>query len=172
MTARMFGTFGLLASIALGVAAGWLAVAQTRSGGGGDEAASVTGVSSGSDGSSAADEMPEGVNSVPIDASQAVPIEGVRGSDGTVVPKEDTVQGVAEIHGSVEAIRGIQGIDTVTLQNLEAVLRMQQRPIESEPRGGARSAAALISMENDEQYEFEETVDGRQEHTEFVLDGS
>ncbi len=48
---------------------------------------------------------------------------------------------------SIESIRGIEGIDTIPLQNLEAVLRMQSRPEEQNSQGGARTAAGLMTME-------------------------
>ena len=70
-----------------------------------------------------------------------IEIEGVEGADGATVPLENTIESVNEVHGSVETIRGIEGIDSVMLQNLEAVLRMQQRPQESQSQGGARAAA-------------------------------
>ena len=55
--------------------------------------------------------------------------------------------------GAMQSVRGIKGIDTVMLQNLEAVLRMQAPPPPPEDGGGGggvRAAAALLTMENDE----------------------
>ena len=53
----------------------------------------------------------------------------------------------------MQSVRGIKGIDTVVLQNLEAVLRMQSPPPpppeDGGGGGGVRAAAALLTMEND-----------------------
>ena len=108
----------------------------------------------------------------PGEDDQAIEIEGVQGSNGTKVPPENTIESVTEGHGSIETIRGIEGIDTVMLQNLEAVLRMQQRPQEQQSQGGARAAASLLTMEPDETEEAEEVIDGRQVHAEYELEGS
>jgi hypothetical protein len=89
-------------------------------------------------------------------------------SDAAGAGQENEVRGVTDEHGSVQAIRGIDGIDTVKLQNLEAVLRMQDRP--QEPKGESRTAAALVSSETDE--DFEEVPDAREIHQEFELEGS
>lgn len=48
---------------------------------------------------------------------------------------------------SIEFIRGIEGIDAVPLQNLEAVLRIQNQPEQPPPQGNARAAAALIRLQ-------------------------
>ena len=108
----------------------------------------------------------------PGEDDRAIEIEGVQGSDGTTVPPENTIESVNEGHGSIETIRGIEGIDTVMLQNLEAVLRMQQRPQEQQSQGGARAAAALLTMEPSEEEPVEEVIDGRQVHVEYDLEGS
>ncbi len=63
---------------------------------------------------------------------------------------------------SIESIRGIEGIDTVPLQNLEAVLRMQSRPEEQRSQGGAGAAAALRMMEATEKNDAQQP-DTRQE---------
>ena len=75
---------------------------------------------------------------------------------------------------SVQSIRGIKGIDTVMLQNLEAVLRMQAPPPPPQEGGGGGvlAAAALLTMENDEPPDPEEETDDRQELIEFELEGS
>ncbi len=75
---------------------------------------------------------------------------------------------------SVQSIRGIKGIDTVMLQNLEAVLRMQAPPPPPQEGGGGnvRAAAALLTMENDEPPAPEEETDDRQELIQFELKGS
>ena len=72
---------------------------------------------------------------------------------------------------SIESIRWIEGIDTITLQNLEAVLRMQQRPEEPHPQGGASTAAAVMSLQTTEQNEQEKQPDTREEMTQ-ELEGS
>lgn len=63
---------------------------------------------------------------------------------------------------SIESIRGIEGIDTITLENLEAVLRMQSRPEENRAHGGGGSAAALVNMETAEK-DDEKQPDTREE---------
>ncbi len=70
---------------------------------------------------------------------------------------------------SIESIRGIEGIDTVPLQNLEAVLRMQTRPEEQQAQGGAGTAAALRTMEKTENDDAKQP-DTREEMT--ALEGS
>jgi hypothetical protein len=77
--------------------------------------------------------------------------------------------------GSLQSIRGIKGIDTVMLQNLEAVLRMQAPPPPPQAGGGGggvRAAAELLTMENDEPPDPEVESDGREELTELGLEGS
>ncbi len=76
--------------------------------------------------------------------------------------------------GSLQSIRGIRGIDTVMLQNLEAVLRMQAPPPPPQEGGGGgvRAAAELLTMENDEPPDPEEETDDREELIEFELEGS
>lgn len=75
--------------------------------------------------------------------------------------------------GSLQSIRGIKGIDTVVLQNLEAVLRMQAPPPPPQAGGGGvRAAAELLTMKNDEPPEPQEESDGREELTELELEGS
>jgi hypothetical protein len=76
--------------------------------------------------------------------------------------------------GSLQSIRGIKGIDTVMLQNLEAVLRMQAPPPPPQGGGGGgvRSAAALLTMETDLPPEPQPESDGREELTELELEGS
>lgn len=76
--------------------------------------------------------------------------------------------------GSLQSIRGIKGIDTVMLQNLEAVLRMQAPPPPPQEGGGggARAAAQLLTMESDQPPDPEIESDGREELTELVLEGS
>ena len=76
---------------------------------------------------------------------------------------------------SMQSIRGIRGIDTVMLQNLEAVLRMQAPPpppAEGGGGGGVRAAAELLTMETDEAPEPEEETDDREELIEFEMEGS
>jgi hypothetical protein len=155
---------------------------------------SVTGVSSGVDGTD--EKLPEkkGVDPLPVPpepveatrplqaaaadssaaASQPVDIQGVEGSDGVAADQEPTVEILTTSDGAMQSIRGIQGIDTVMLQNLEAVLRMQAPPPPPEEGGGGgmRAAAALLTMENDEPPQPQDEVDGRQELTELELEGS
>lgn len=85
------------------------------------------------------------------------------------------VRSITGNDGSLQSIRGIKGIDTVMLQNLEAVLRMQAPPPPPQEGGGGgrvRAAAALLTMENDEPPDSEEETDDRQELTELELEGS
>src|SRR6056297_2049687 len=53
----------------------------------------------------------------------------------------DNIQDVTDAHGSIQPVRGIQGIDAVMLQNLEAVMRVQTRPEEDEAKGNPAAAA-------------------------------
>lgn len=87
----------------------------------------------------------------------------------SLVPKAFTPH-----EGSMQSIRGIRGIDTVMLQNLEAVLRMQAPPPPPPEGGGGsvRAAAELLTMENDQPSDPEEETDDRQELIEFELEGS
>jgi hypothetical protein len=84
---------------------------------------------------------------------------------------ENTVRGVSDPHGSIQSIPGIEGIDTVTLENLEAVLRMQDRATEPQSQGSVRTAAALMTIQvaADDQ---EVVIDARDEHLEIPLEGS
>lgn len=86
-----------------------------------------------------------------------------------VPPQENVVQSVTDEHGSVLAVRGIEGIDAVRLENLETVLRVQDRD-EQQFQGAVRAAASLLSTEG-EPGELEEVPDGREEMTE-LLEGS
>jgi hypothetical protein len=82
---------------------------------------------------------------------------------------------IAANDGSLQSIRGIKGIDTVMLQNLEAVLRMQAPPPPPQAGGGGggvRAAAELLTMKNDEPPEPQDESDGREELTELELEGS
>lgn len=81
-----------------------------------------------------------------------------------------SIRGVSDEHGSIRSIRGIEGIDTLTLQNLEVVLRMQDRPQENQGKGSASTAARLMAQEVAP--ELEEVPDARDVHMEFELEGS
>lgn len=73
---------------------------------------------------------------------------------------------------AMRSIRGIKGIDTVMLQNLEAVLRMQAPPPPPEGGGAVQAAAALLTTESDAQPGPETETDDRKELTELELEGS
>jgi hypothetical protein len=189
MSNRIWTGAAVVASIGLGVALA-AAIPQGPDDGGGDVNV-VSGVSSGAAGSTNEQPDEEGLEQVPItpepppatdqeqtdtppDAtqSQAVDLRGVQGTEGTEVEQENVVAVIATPEGTIRQIRGIEGIDTVMLQNLEAVLRMQEPPPPpTGGGGGGRAAAALLTMENEE-VEVEEVVDGRDELLEFELDGS
>jgi len=102
------------------------------------------------------------------------------GAGGSVLVLQATAPGdgrqeIRSIDGSMQSIRGIRGIDTVMLQNLEAVLRMQAPPPppqESGGGGGVRAAAELLTMQNEKPPEPEEETDDREELIEFELEGS
>jgi hypothetical protein len=97
-------------------------------------------------------------------------VSAAAGAAGNVlVPQAFTAN-----EGSMQSIRGIRGIDTVMLQNLEAVLRMQAPPPPPQEGGGGgvRAAAELLTMENDEPPDPEEETDDREELIEFELEGS
>jgi len=133
----------LLVSAGLGAAVGLLAAVPV------DRSSSVTGVTSEAGGSAGPEERKKGV----------------------VAPQENTIQGVTDVHGSIQSIRGIQGIDTVMLQNLEAVLRVQSRT-EPPPRSNSSSAAALSASDETVEDNLQKVPDGREEHLEFELEGS
>jgi len=191
MINRILVPIALLGSIGVGIAVGFVASEATKPADAPNSVKSITGVNSGAGGTDAQQPDPKGVEMVvppddPQDSTEVQPdateadaesenveIEGVQGTDGTSVPPpENTIESVSEAHGSIETIRGIEGIDAVMLRNLEAVLRMQQQPEEPQGQGGARSAAALLTMESDEPEETEEIVDSRQELVELELEGS
>ena len=120
------------------------------------DAASMTGVRSDAAGSTAEDTPEEGIQSVP-----------------PVAASENVIQVVSTAEGSVQSIRGIKGIDTVMLQNLEAVLRMQEPPPPPEAGGGGgRAAAALLTMEEPVEAPLEIEADARVEHAELEIEGS
>ncbi|MCL4206519.1 MAG: hypothetical protein KJ000_28890 [Pirellulaceae bacterium] len=122
---------------------------------------SITGVSSGVEGSQVDPLDTEGVDQVPLTAEMP-----------ETDPKTTEFEIMTTNDGSMQSIRGIQGIDTVLLQNLESVLRMQAPPPPPEEGGGgaARAAAALLTMENEEPLEPENQTDLRDQLTE--LEGS
>lgn len=194
MITRLLIALALCAAAALGTGAGLLLSQVREPDAGRQDARSITGVSSGVDGTT--EKLPEkkGVDQVSIppqppantdpasaanassDSSQGqtVDIQGVEGSDGITTDTETTIEIYTANEDVMQSIRGIQGIDTVMLQNLEAVLRMQAPPPPPEEGGGGggRAAAALLTMENEEPPEPQEEVDGRQELTELELEGS
>jgi hypothetical protein len=194
LTTRLLVTTALLVSTAVGVGAGVLVSQVAAPDKGGKDVKSITGVSSGVDGSGEKQPEKKGVDQVAIPpeppatvepasetdtdpdgaGSQAVTIEGVEGTEGVMTERENTIEIFSANDGTMQSIRGIKGIDTVMLQNLEAVLRMQAPPPPPEEGGGGgtRAAAALLTMETDEPPDPEEEVDGREELTELELEGS
>jgi hypothetical protein len=184
----------LLASAAVGVGAGVLVSQATAPDDGQKDVNSITGVSSGVEGSQTKEPEKEGVDQITIPPetppttdptttntdvdsdntqSQTVDIEGVEGTDGVSTEQENTIEILSTSDGTMQSIRGIKGIDTVMLQNLETVLRMQAPPPPPEEGGGGgRAAAALLTMENEEPPDPEDEIDGRQELAEFELEGS
>ena len=149
----------LTVSACLGAGVGVLWTLPGQSAGAG----SITGVESSARGPS--DEPAE-----PQSQSRPVRIEGARGSQSAAEPEQNTIESVSDEHGSIRAIRGIEGIEMVMLQNLEAVLRMQDRSSEERAEGAVRAAAALLWTEG-EPGELEEIPDNREEMT-FELEGS
>jgi len=116
----------------------------------------------------------QGVDTEPNTAqSQTVDLKGVEGTEGVDTEPETLVEVITTTDGSVQSIRGIKGIDTVMLQNLEAVLRMQAPPPPPEEGGGGgRAAAALLTMESDEPPDPEIEVDQREELNQSEEEGS
>ena len=155
MTNRLLIASALLVSAAAGAALGTLVLQADAPDVGRRDVQSITGVNSG------------------VDGARAKPPEN-DGVDRVAAPPEPTIEAVTTDDGSMQSIRGIKGIDTVMLQNLEAVLRMQAPPPPPEEGGGGglRAAAALMTMENEEPQEPEEEIDGREELTEIELEGS
>lgn len=96
-------------------------------------------------------------------SSQGGSVTGVAsGSPGSGQPgDQNTIRAVTDPHGSVQSIRGIQGIDQVSLQNLEAVLRMQTATTD-QARGNARTAASLTKTATTDQ-DDQEISDAREE---------
>jgi hypothetical protein len=190
---RLLILLALSASAAIGVGAGVLVSQMTEIGDERRDVRSITGVSSGTDGTKAKDVEKKGVAPVTVlpetrtttdppqeshadrdNASlQTVDIERVKGTAGTTTEPENTIEIFTTDAGAMQSIRGIKGIDTVMLQNLEAVLRMQAPP--PPPEGGGRSvrtAAALLTMADDAPAGPEVETDDRQELSEFELEGS
>ena len=172
----------LLASTAAGLAAGVLVAQLGQPNDASQDANSITGVRSGADGSNDKPPEEEGVDQValppeppPEDTTtdpQSVDIEGVEGTEGVDAEPEITAEIVTSNDGTMQSIRGIKGIDTVMLQNLEAVLRMQAPPPPPEEGGGGgRAAAVLLNMETDLPPDPEQEIDGRDELTD-QLEGS
>lgn len=195
MSSRLLVTAGLFASAAIGAGAGVLVSQATAPGDGPRDVRSIVGVNSGVDGAQAKQLEKKGVGQVTAAAEtrtatdsapetgpdqnrapgQTVGIEGVKGTDGTTAEPTNSVSTVAANDSSLQSIRGIKGIDTVMLQNLEAVLRMQAPPPppqEGGGGGGVRAAAELLTMQNEKPPEPEEEKDDREELIEFELEGS
>jgi hypothetical protein len=190
---RTLAAGALLSSMGLGIGVALLASISGDPKDSDNSIQSVRGVNSGAGGSDVEEPERKGVEPIQSDKelsdtqessakkdqtdtmasdNRAVDIRGVRGTDGTTVQEENTIESISSDHGSIQSIRGIEGIDTVPLQNLETVLRVQQRPEEQPSGGGSRSAAGLLTMEGDEQVETEEVTDGREELVEFEMEGS
>jgi hypothetical protein len=91
---------------------------------------------------------------------------------GAARPADSKNPSANDAQGSIQSIRGIEGIDSITLQNLETVLRMQSRATEQRPRGTVRAAAALMAKENTQEEQPEEMPDARVEYLEFEMEGS
>ena len=200
MKTHITTTLAIAASAAIGVAAGTLVSQVAPPDGGQQEVNSITGVGSGVGGSrdkqigeeEGVDAMippppetpaakaatqsnsdqnnPEGQTTPQTANPETVDIEGVEGTDGTTVETEATIEILTTDDSTMQSIRGIQGIDTVMLQNLEAVLRMRAPPEPPQGGGGGRAAAALLTMEAEELPEPVEEPDMRDELTE--LEGS
>lgn len=97
-------------------------------------------------------------------------VQGVT-SDASGAAGGNTATPVQDAEGSIQAIRGIKGIDQVQLQNLEAVLRMQSPPPPPPPNSRAKKAVAVLTTDSQQQEE-EELPDAREEHMELELEGS
>ena len=109
------------------------------------------------------------VGQSPRAGPQGVELGASEGTEGLTDPRETFTSSAGEL----QSIRGIRGIDTVMLQNLEAVLRMQAPPLPPQDGGGgSRAAAALLTMDNEEPPDPETEPDGRDELTEIELEGS
>ena len=145
MKSRSVITIALTVSLLVGVAMGTLVTQIAAPDDASQNTAAITGVGSGIDGA------------------------GETADEAEAIPPSDPVFTVNE--GAMQSVRGIKGIDTVTLQNLEAVLRMQTPPLPPTDGGGGR-AAALMTMETDQPPDPEEEPDGREELIESDLKGS
>jgi hypothetical protein len=192
MTTRFLITLALFTSAVAGVGAGALLSQVAGPDGARQDVKSITGVSSGVDGTQAKPPEKTGVDQITLPpqappqtdparkpeaahqqpASQAATIKGVTGTDGVTPELPRTVEIIAAHDNAVQSIRGIKGIDTVMLQNLEAVLRMQAPPPPPQGGGAVRAAAALLTSENDAKPGPETETDDRQELMELELEGS
>ncbi|MCY2988184.1 MAG: hypothetical protein NTY19_10020 [Planctomycetota bacterium] len=145
----------------------------------------VIGVQSGARGSNAAEPSQQGVRQVlpqppaadrPAPAADAAAgdaapqtIEGVRGAAGSPLPPRNAIESVRRESGSIEPINRQEGVTTLTLQNLEVVLRMQSRTPPPPPKGAsqgggtsaATTAAKLLILEKPEAPPEEEVSDDR-----------
>ena len=146
----------------------------------------VIGVQSGARGSNAAEPSQQGVRQVlpqpPAADRPASPaaeaatgdaapqtIEGVRGAAGSPLPPRNAIESVRHESGSIEPINRQGGVTTLTLQNLEVVLRMQSRTPPPPPKGAsqgggtsaATTAAKLLMLEKPEAPPEEEISDDR-----------
>jgi len=88
-----------------------------------------------------------------------------RGSDNG-----NEIQEITDAHGSIQPVRGIQGIDAVMLQNLEAVIRVQTRPVEQQAMGTPQVAAGLGFAPSEQP--IQDLPDARDQHQEFEMEGS
>ena len=192
MSARFLIVLALFASGVAGAGAGTLLSQVSAPAGGRQDVKSITGVGSGVDGTQAKPPEKTGVDQVALppeppptpnparkpDArpqappSQAVKIQGVKGTEGLTTEPQHTIEMLPAADNAMQSIRGIKGIDTVMLQNLEAVLRMQAPPPPPEGGGAVRAAAALLTIENDAKPGPETETDDRKELTELELEGS
>jgi hypothetical protein len=189
---RFFIMLVLFASAAAGAGVGLIMSQVTGRDDRPQDVKSITGVSSGVDGTQVKPPEKKGVDQVAIppeppatthptrktDAkpvkpqSQAVDLQGVKGTEGVATESKSTIEFLTTNDPALQSIRGIKGIDTVMLQNLEAVLRMQAPPPPPESGGAVRAAAALLTTDNDAKPGPETETDDRKELMELELEGS
>ena len=181
--AMALGVWALVAASSTGAAL-WLALSAADDSP--RKVEQVIGVPSGARGSNADDPSKQGVRQVlppppaadrpvspPADvaagAAARQTIEGVRGADGATLTPRNAIENVRRGSGSIEPISRQEGVTTLTLQNLEVVLRLQSPtpppPPQGASQGGSSSAAAtaakLLMLEKQETPPEEEVSDDR-----------
>jgi hypothetical protein len=97
--------------------------------------------------------------------------QGDEQKEAVAAPSQNTIEAISDVHGSIQSIPGIEGIDAVALKNLEVVLRVERRPPEPPPPHSTRAAAALSTLPPTQEEPPEEVPDQREE-LQLEMEGS